>query len=126
MKSVMEMPFFKYYLLHQGHMHFGCITAGDEVIHRIEDPFQFYKALGYTAKMKAIGIAPEEYVWEEYYVSNAPRTISCLQARIVGYLQKHSKLFRKKYGGAYVPSIKPKSGSTSHPLPLVASFQPPL
>jgi hypothetical protein len=79
----------------------GYITLGDEKIHRIDDVYQFYKALGYTDKTKKSGLLPEEFIWVEYHKDGSKKTEICLQLKIIEYLNKQSAAYKERYAAQF-------------------------
>jgi hypothetical protein len=92
---------FEYELSRNSDSKFGCIFLNQEIIYRIYDFNEFYKALGYTDEVNSNGILPEEYIWSEYHKDGAKKSDTCLQAKIIAYLlSKKVGLkydFRKSY-----------------------------
>jgi len=90
-------PTFQYNLQNPNSSNFGYITLGDEKVHYISDPKQFYEALGYTDARRYSGVLPEEFIWEAFFKDNREQCSLCLQLKIFGYVSKHSKIFRTIY-----------------------------
>ncbi|WP_173064624.1 hypothetical protein [Sulfurimicrobium lacus] len=105
MKSPKKMPQFSYNLSIPHRDDFRCIMANDAVFHRIRNNEDFYKALGYTDEMTAIGMLPDEFIWDKYTSDKASKTTRCLQPKISEYLFNHSEDFRKEYVGEYTKLI---------------------
>lgn len=101
MNQYIQIPYFRYYLTNRSHPHYGCIVVDDVVIHRIKDILEFYRAIGYTTELQEANVDPEVFIWTEYTQDNAVKASVCLQANIVEYLNRHSQLFREKYGSEY-------------------------
>jgi hypothetical protein len=76
-----------------------CIVADDDnVIYKIDNLNEFYKAFGYTTEIAKTGLVADEFIWENYVKGSAD---ACLQMHIVKYLNKHSAKFRELYGVQY-------------------------
>jgi hypothetical protein len=69
----------------------------NEKVHRIGDVDEFYKALGYNDEISKTGLMPEEYIWERYYKDKSEKSESCLQNKIIEYLNKHSPSFKMNF-----------------------------
>ena len=61
---------------------------GGERIHYVADVDAFYEALGYTDEVKYGGLLPDEFIWTEYRKPESEKSPSCLQSRIIEYLQR--------------------------------------
>jgi hypothetical protein len=101
MKFKSSTPYFTYVTSNPNHPNNNCILADGEVVHRIENLGAFYHALGYTDDMQKLGIEPEFYRWTEFSKDNPIESELCLQSKIIEYLNVHSSVFRKNYGGTY-------------------------
>lgn len=72
----------------------GEIVLGESVLHHIKDVTEFYSALGYTDEARRLGLAPDEFFWEEYRKEGSKFRPSCFGARILEYLLKSSRTFK--------------------------------
>jgi hypothetical protein len=52
--------------------------------------------LGYKKEFAKAGLLPDEFIWAEY--SQKAARDNCLQAKIIQYLNNHSRIFTLKYG----------------------------
>jgi hypothetical protein len=96
-----KIPHFSYNFTNPSHMHYGCIVADGEVIHKVENLNAFYQEFGFTPAMRKAGVLPDEFIWAEYISNTDVHDAACLQIRIIEYLIKNSSQFIKKYGLLY-------------------------
>ncbi|MDP2810506.1 MAG: hypothetical protein Q8O34_10205 [Rhodocyclaceae bacterium] len=96
-----DIPTFSFVLSNPRHRNYRCISAADEVFHRIGDVDEFFAALGYTKEMRKDSVIPDEFIWDRYTRDGAVMSAQCVQAHIVAFLHRHSAKFRERYGQAY-------------------------
>lgn len=97
MENIKKIPNFSY-VISNGSRNLGNYVLIDgEIIHEIEDIYDFYRALGYTDEMQKAGIEPEVYRWERYTKDGAVASPLCLQDCIIEYLCYHSEKFKQQY-----------------------------
>lgn len=96
-----DIPTFNFVLSNPRHRNYRCISAADEVFHRISDVDQFFAALGYTKEMQKNSVIVDEFIWERYTRDGAVMSAQCFQAHIAAFLHRHSAKFRELYGEAY-------------------------
>ncbi|MEI7843348.1 MAG: hypothetical protein WCI39_09970 [Gallionellaceae bacterium] len=93
-------PTFKFNLSNFHNQNYRHIEVAGTSIHQIFNTEVFYAEFGYTEDIKKSGLMPEEFIWAEY-IKDGKSHPNCLQMHIVGYLNKHSDLFKQKYGHLY-------------------------
>lgn len=77
------------------------IEADGQVLHIVkpDEVDEFYLAFGYTNEIALKGILPAEFILEKYVLGDAAvKYASCLQMRIIEYLNLHSDKFGILYG----------------------------
>jgi hypothetical protein len=101
-RSPDPLPLFKFpNFSARGHMNHDCVIVDGRVFHRVSDSGKFYQTFGYTRKISAAGVLPEEYIWETYVRPGSPMSESCKQALVMSYLHRHSNEFRGEYSSSY-------------------------
>jgi len=95
------IPRFEYNLSDARKSHYGCITAGAQVFHRVSNVDEFFAALGYGGEIRKKGLLHDEFLWNRYRRDGAPKSAQCLQVKIAAYLHKHSEKFKTEFGPAY-------------------------
>lgn len=97
-----KLPIFAFELSNPKHENFGHITVCNRRFHPVNNSDEFYKALGYSSEIRAIGLLPDEFIWDRYNRQPAINSAKCLQPKIAEYLAVHSAKFKAEYGRGYV------------------------
>jgi len=93
-----KIPHFKHRYRDGSSSHYEFIEIDNEIIHRIENLNEFYKAFGFTDEMAKAGMLPDEFIWDEYVKDNPVNSHNCMQIHFIEYLMDHSTQFMEKYG----------------------------
>ncbi|MCE5181260.1 MAG: hypothetical protein LLG15_05620 [Betaproteobacteria bacterium] len=101
MSTLTKLPIFAYELSNSNHENFGHITVNNRRFHRVSNSDEFFRALGYSAEMRATGLLPDEFIWDRYVRRPAINAANCLQPKIMAYLAAHSEKFKTEYGREY-------------------------
>jgi len=76
------------------------ITTHEGIYHAIQDTKGLYETFGYGKKIADAGYMPDEFIWEHYIRSGAPKCADCIQNLIITYLSKYSGRFMNEYSEA--------------------------
>lgn len=84
------------------------ITTHEGVYQAIQNTSALYEVFGYGRENAKAGYTPDEYIWEHYIKSGAPKCADCIQNLIITYLSKNSDRFVSEYSSAVVGNLKGK------------------